>query len=208
MKKHTDPLHANSFYHIYNRGINSENIFKEIQNYKYFLEKYAKYIEPIAKTYAYCLLKNHFHIAIQTRTSEEILDFYATKNLNKDKKLTASEIISKQFSHLFNSYAQSINKSYSRTGGLFEEPFLRILVENDKYLKALIVYIHHNPQNHHFIKDFKLYHHSSYKSICSTAITKLPREEIFKLFGSKDAYIKSHESELDNINWEKLILEV
>ncbi|MFN3488629.1 MAG: transposase [Emticicia sp.] len=208
MKKNVEALQPNSFYHIYNRGINSEDIFKESRNYGYFLEKYAKYIEPIAKTYAYCLLKNHFHIAIHTRTTEEILDFYAVKNEGKQNKLSASDIISKQFSHLFNAYAQAINKSYTRTGGLFEEPFLRILIENDEYLKTLIVYIHRNPQNHGFVDDFKVYRHTSYQSFLSTAQTKLPREQVLNLFGNEASYEQSHKSDIDNVEWGKFMLDL
>jgi putative transposase len=57
MKKNIELLEPMCVYHIYNRGINGENIFKEERNYKYFLQKYAQYIEPIADTFAYCLLK-------------------------------------------------------------------------------------------------------------------------------------------------------
>ena len=73
MKLNIEPLQPDSFYHIYNRGINGENIFKQERNYSYFLKKYALYIEPVAETYAYCLLKNHFHLLIRTRSEEEIL---------------------------------------------------------------------------------------------------------------------------------------
>jgi hypothetical protein len=79
MKKNIELLEPDRIYHIYNRGINGENIFKEERNYRYFLEKYAKYIEPIADTFAYCLLKNHFHIAIRTKSEAEIVDFYVKK---------------------------------------------------------------------------------------------------------------------------------
>ena len=207
MKKNAEPLSPNSFYHIYNRGINSEDIFKEYRNYRYFLEKYAQYIEPIAQTHAYCLLKNHFHVAIQTKTEKEILDFYALKHPNKANTRSASDIISRQFSHLFNAYAQAVNKASNRTGGLFEEPFLRIWIENDEYLKNLIVYIHRNPQEHGFVKDFRVYEHSSYKSFLSNAQTRLARTEVIKLFGDEEAYKKSHESELDNIDWKKIMLD-
>jgi putative transposase len=103
---------------------------------------------------------------------------------------------------LFNAYAQAINKSCNRTGGLFEEPFLRILIENDEYLKTLIVYIHRNPQNHGFVDDFKIYRHTSYQSFLSTAQTKLPREQVLNLFGGESTYEQSHKSDLDNIDWE------
>jgi putative transposase len=79
MKKNVELLEPDRIYHIYNRGINGENIFKEERNFRYFLEKYAKYIEPIADTFAYCLLKNHFHIAIRTKSEAEIIDFYGKK---------------------------------------------------------------------------------------------------------------------------------
>ena len=52
-------LESGKYYHIYNRGINSENIFKENRNHEYFLMLYAKHIDPIAETFAWCLLKNH-----------------------------------------------------------------------------------------------------------------------------------------------------
>lgn len=73
MKKNTDPLEPGTFYHIYNRGINGTSIFFEHKNYKFFLEKYAKHITHVADTYAYCLLKNHFHFLIKTKSEEDIM---------------------------------------------------------------------------------------------------------------------------------------
>ena len=65
------PLQLGAYYHIYNRGINRENVFREERNYRYFLELYAKHIEPVAETYAYCLLKNHFHVLVRTREAAD-----------------------------------------------------------------------------------------------------------------------------------------
>ena len=65
------PLELGKYYHIYNRGNNGESIFLEDRNYTYFLQLYIKYIEPIALTYAYCLLRNHFHFLIRTKTVAE-----------------------------------------------------------------------------------------------------------------------------------------
>ena len=47
------PLEYDTYYHIYNRGNNRENIFFEEKNFAYFLDRYAAYIEPVADTYAY-----------------------------------------------------------------------------------------------------------------------------------------------------------
>jgi len=64
MKKYTQPLKTDTYYHIYNRGINGEDIFKEERNYAYFLEKLTQFLIPSIEVYSYCLLKNHFHILI------------------------------------------------------------------------------------------------------------------------------------------------
>jgi len=61
------PLQYGLYYHIYNRGNNRENIFLEERNYRYFLQLYLKYIEPIAWTFAYCLLRNHFHFLVRIK---------------------------------------------------------------------------------------------------------------------------------------------
>ena len=62
-----EPLEAGNVYHIYNRGNNSENIFKEKRNYYYFLQKYQQYCSPIFETYAYALLRNHFHLMVRVK---------------------------------------------------------------------------------------------------------------------------------------------
>jgi hypothetical protein len=66
------PLIGGNYYHIYNRGNNSDNIFYENENYYHFLRLYEKYINPIADTFAWCLLKTHFHILIYLKTDAEI----------------------------------------------------------------------------------------------------------------------------------------
>jgi len=64
-------LQPGCIYHIFNRGNNRDILFIEERNYQYFLRLYRKYVEPVAATYAYCLIPNHFHFLIRTRTLEE-----------------------------------------------------------------------------------------------------------------------------------------
>ncbi|TAG53787.1 MAG: hypothetical protein EAZ27_10175 [Cytophagales bacterium] len=71
MKSNILPLQTETYYHIYNRGINGENIFKSEKNYANFLSKYSLFINPISNKFAYCLLKNHFHLLIRTKTEED-----------------------------------------------------------------------------------------------------------------------------------------
>src|ERR1041385_7401774 len=75
------PLLYDTYYHIYNRGNNRENIFIQERNYEYFMKLYEKYIHPIADTFAYSLLRNHFHVSLRTKSEEEILRTLNPKTL-------------------------------------------------------------------------------------------------------------------------------
>jgi len=60
-----EPLAPGEYYHIYHRGNNREKLFRQERNYDYFMRLYAQYIAPVAFTYAFCLLRNHFHLLVQ-----------------------------------------------------------------------------------------------------------------------------------------------
>jgi len=75
------PLETGRYYHIYNRGINSCDLFTEEDNYNYFLNLYEKYIDPIADTFAWVLMPNHFHILIKLKEVDE-LDLTGFENLS------------------------------------------------------------------------------------------------------------------------------
>src|SRR4029078_11822602 len=91
------PLLYDTYYHIYNRGNNRENIFVQERNYEHFLNLYAKYIEPVADTFAYCMLRNHYHVTVRVNAWEEIIE-YNKKTLNKKtlKVSSVNQILVKQ----------------------------------------------------------------------------------------------------------------
>lgn len=66
------PITFGTFFHIYNRGNNGENIFIQERNYAYFMELWWKHINPIAETWAYCLLRNHFHAAVYIKDESDL----------------------------------------------------------------------------------------------------------------------------------------
>jgi len=183
----TKQLEFGNYYHIYNRGINSENLFKENRNHEYFLILYNKHIDPIAETFAWCLLKNHFHLLIRIKTLEEILE---TQIENEIKKLIAPH---QSFGNLFNAYTKAINKGYNRHGALFERPFKRKLIDTDFYLRSVIKYIHYNPVNHGFCEHPIEYPWSSYQTCVSEKTTKLKRDKVISLFKNIDDLKTSHD---------------
>jgi len=74
-----DIIESGAIYHLFNRGNNKENIFIETKNYYYFLERFKKYILPIADVYSYCLLKNHFHLLLRIKDRPELPEKFKNK---------------------------------------------------------------------------------------------------------------------------------
>jgi len=194
------PLQYGKYYHIFNRGNNRENIFVEERNYRYFLQLYAKHVMPIADTYAYCLLRNHFHFLVRIKTVEE-QDLTGLGESGLPKKP------SQHFSNLFNAYAKAFNKAYHRTGALFQRPFGRIEVASDAYFVYLVIYIHQNPQKHGFVEDFRTWPYSSYQALLSTKPTRLRRDDVLEWFQGLDHFEDVHRYEVDERKIAPLIVD-
>jgi len=195
------PLRYGAYYHIYNRGANRASVFTEKRNYCFFMERYAKYIEPVAFTYVYCLLDNHFHFVVRTKTPEEQKE--SLKNPETFRLLEPS----RQFSNLFNSYAKAFNKMYNRSGSLFEHPFRRIEIETDAHFVQLIAYIHRNPQEHSLADDFRNWPFSSYQAILTKQPTRVQRDEVLEWFGGLEGFLRHHEVEIDSRQIAPVVIE-
>ena len=196
-------LHGN-YYHIYNRGNNGIDVFFDYDSYYHFLRLYAKYVEPIAETFAWCLLKNHFHLLVRIKDKNEIDENQLTYNTTEKPKVIDP---SRQFSHLLNAYTQAINKRHNRTGSLFETTFERKLVTNEKYLQQLIFYIHNNPVHHGFVKQMSLYPWSCYDTVTSDKPTKLMRAEVIELFSDLENFVYFHNQQQSMNEISNLIIE-
>ena len=182
------PLLDDHYYHIYNRGNNGGNLFFEEHNYQYFFKLYIQHIFPIAKTYAYCLMKNHFHLLVSMRPRTDLSGFKNLTGLNSSSEINYSQ----HFSNLFNAYTKAINKAYQRTGSLFERPFHRIHVDSDGYFIQLVSYIHRNPQKHGFVADFRNYTYSSYSAIHTQKRTRIETQTTLSWFGSIPSFEAYH----------------
>ena len=199
------PLTFGTFYHIYNRGNNRENVFLQERNYDYFMELWWKHTSQIAETYAYCLLKNHFHATVFIKYSADLTGFHqalsgqgacvdhlaAGEGLHGN--LSGLKQPSQYFANFFNAYTRGVNNAMGRSGALFERPFERIPVTNEKYLMQLVVYIHQNPQKHKFVEDFRDWNYSSYYDLIGNTPTRLQRDKMMELFGSREDFIRIHQ---------------
>ena len=190
-------LRTETLYHIYNRANGSENLFREDRNYHYFLQQWTKYIEPIADTYAYCLMPNHFHFLIKTKSESEITSALSLSNLSSDQQANA---LSKRFSNLFNAYAKAYNKAYKRKGSLFMRPFKAKEIDTDSYFTAIVRYIHQNPVRHGFCKKCDDWMYSSYGTYLSDTLSRVKKEKILNWFGGLNGFLEAHTSTEDSNN--------
>ena len=177
------PLH---FYHVYNRAIGNERLFREQKNYTFFLKKWNSYLNGYLDVWAYCLIPNHFHFLVRIKGENRLSKF---QKLGKSQ----DEILVNQFRKLFISYTKSFNKTYNRTGSLFQKCFKRVEVDSKRYLQHLIHYIHHNPIHHNFVGEYLEWEYSSYQSILSTSSTKVYRKGVLNLFSNREKFRSYHD---------------
>jgi hypothetical protein len=104
---------------------------------------------------------------------------------------------SRAFANLFGTYTKAFNKSYQRTGSLFEKPFRRKLVDSDRYFTALVAYIHRNPQKHGIVADFRDWPYSSYQAVVSDKATRVQRDTVLDWFNGRIGFEELHLAEAD-----------
>lgn len=183
--KGLEKFEADSYYHIVNHAVGNENLFRNEENYRYFLKRFTHYMPTVCDTLAYCLMPNHIHFLIKTHSEEILLNH--PKNQGDFHKL-----IMQHLSNLLNSYAKAYNKMYERRGALWIDFTKRFLIKSDHYLTTVINYIHQNPVKHGFVKDLEDWYFSSYHSILSIKPTSLNRNVVLDWFGNRKEYIAFH----------------
>ena len=168
------PMYKGNLYHVYNRGNGKEMLFYQQKNYYYFLKQYEKYLYNLIDTFAYCLLKNHFHLLVRPKINEP-------------------DLISEQFRKFFISYSMSVNKQEKRRGSLLQRGFKRKNIDDENYFYSAVYYVHSNPVHHKIATDLTKYKYSSYRTLAGDGNTKLCRKEATEWFGGRRKFIDYHE---------------
>ncbi len=153
-------------YHVYNRGVAREPIFRDDVDRRRFLETLSFYLDddrpaklsvakrskdlpprsgpplaPIAEPIAYCLMPNHFHLAL--------------------KEIEPAGI-SRLMRRALLSYTRYFNTRHRRVGSIFQGTFRFVPVTTDEQLLHLTRYIHLNPYVARITKRVASYTWSSY----------------------------------------------
>ncbi len=195
----------NQSYHLYTHANGSENLFRNEENYRYFLKRYEEFIPPVVDTLAYCLMPNHLHLLVRVKGETELKEFFKSKSKDltgltgADKQdLSGLERLTiLQFSHLFNAYTKAYNKVYNRRGSLFIRSFKRKEITSDSYFTTVIQYIHTNPVKHGFAKQLTDWPWSSYHNFLLYKLTSI-QQEVINWFGNRQQFIQLHQQSLSN----------
>ncbi len=145
-----------SYYHIYNRGVEKRIIFQDQQDYSVFLSYLSNYLLPKNEKELRSKLGDP-HCSYKDR--DKILKLLRLKNFNEKISLIAYCLMSNHFHLLVHQtsadtidqfmqslstrYAIYFNKKYKRTGSLYEGNYKAVLIETDEQLLHLSRYIHY-----------------------------------------------------------------
>jgi len=186
------PLVTGEFYHLYNRGLEKQDIFQINRDRSHFIDsmfyyqiqdpkpKFSTYrrsrifpVDPTKKIVdivCFCLMPNHFHFLIKQLTDGGITEFM------------------RRFIH---SYTKYRNVKYNHQGPLFNGAFRAVLMESDEQLIHVSRYIHLNPLVSMMVKDLKLYPWSSYHEYIGLSNDpRIAKDEILKFFKIPQDYEK------------------
>ncbi len=218
------PIEYGKYYHIYNRGTNGQRIFFDKEDYEYFLNLMTIYLDSVVEIYAYALLGNHFHLLVRIKEESEIgyLNPKYAKSDDLDLKWKTIAVYpqdskmqvklkkpspERMFQHFFSSYAKWVNHKKKRTGSLLEHTFGRIHVDNQKYLRNLLLYIHNNPVKHGFCEHVLDYPWTSYLSLVQIKPSKLSHTSVLGWFDSQADFKIAHQKEIDPENIKQFLFE-
>lgn len=175
---------ADSYYHVYARGVNKQKIFLDTDDYKFFLSLLKRYLSRSEATtrrgaqypklyedielLAYCLMTNHFHLLVYQISEQGMMQLMR---------------------RVMTSYSGYLNRKYSRRGPLFESRYRASRINNETYLLHISRYIHLNPT------DWRGYNYSSLRSYLDTAPPDwLTTIRVTGLFSSRNEYLQFLES--------------
>jgi len=209
-----EPIEEGRFYHIYNHAAGNSDLFMADDEYRRFVQSYFYYLYVCVETYAWCLLRNHFHILIRVRTNPEQAEIFQVIKKNYPEGCfygdhfteTKPYAASQQFAHLFNSFTKQINRKQDKHGTLIQGPFKRKRVVDEANFHHLVCYIHRNPIHHRIMKSYTDYQYSSYCEILGSESTFLERDNLLTMMGGRENFIEAHREFKEKLD-EKFYLE-
>lgn len=131
---------AGAVYHVIARGNERKAIFRDDRDREIYLDRLAQCRSKFRfRVLGYCLMNNHVHLALER----------------------GPVALSRIMLALQSVYAQRFNLRHDRVGHLFQGRYKAFLVQHDRYLFALLRYIHFNPVRARLVRRPEAYRWSS-----------------------------------------------
>ena len=129
-------------YHIVQRGNNREACFVEPENYQFYMDLWKECSDRYGvAVHAYCLMTNHVHFLV-TPVSQDAI--------SRTTRVVGSR------------YASYFNKTYKRSGTVWEGRHKASMVQSDRYFLTCCRYIELNPVVANMVSKPEEYKWSSY----------------------------------------------
>ncbi len=187
----------NSYYHIYNRGVEKRQIFMDDMDYSVFISYLRNYLLPKNEDVLHNVLSDENSTSKQKAEAIKLLrlnNFSETISLaayclmNNHFHLLVKQIPADGIDIFMNSlmtrYTMYFNRKYKRVGHLFQGNYKAVLVQTEAQLLHLTRYIHQNSalKGH----AFQNYPYSSYRQYLSqTQHEWIKPEEILTYFAEQ-----------------------
>lgn len=168
---------VDSFYHLYNRGVEKRVIFQDAQDYAVFLSYLKIYLVPKDEKGLKSLLADP---AVLWKEKDKVLKLLRLNNFFGDISLISHCLMPNHFhllikqknattidtfmNSLCTRYVMYFNRKYKRVGVLFQDHYKAVRVTSDDQLLYLTRYIHRNPNPIQLLQGAPLqnYSYSSY----------------------------------------------
>lgn len=151
-------LIPSSFYHIMARGNNKNKVFKTPSDYYLYISLIKKYKKELPfNLFHYCLMPNHIHMLIQTKSADDFSLFM--------KKISLA-------------YFHYFRKKYGWVGHFWQDRFKSQPVGNNEYFIQCGKYIELNPVRAGLVKSPEEYYFSSYRFYSQGVKNDLITEDI------------------------------
>ena len=171
-------IEKGKYYHLFNRSNNNEIVFKQRENYSYFLDKYQDLIMPLTETLAYCLMPTHFHFCVKI-VSDDV--FLFKKNIGV----------------MLSSYTRALNKRFDRHGSLFQHHTNATEINGSDQLEIVCHYIHQNPVRASLVTGMEEWSFSSYQDIAGLRMQRIPiSHEVFPLLIKDGASFQAYSEQV------------
>ena len=191
MKHRKEDFIKGAVFYFYNKTPKGKLLFRERDDYLYFLNKFQKNLMKYpCEVYSYCLMPNHFHFCLEQNGEQPLY---------------------RLFNDTLTSYALHYNSKYHLRGKLLQDRLQNKIILKDDYLIQVCKYIHHNPVKALLVEKVEDWEFSNYREYIHLRKSVMFSKKLVKMYPDDfDDYSKNlseYEKYQDELKLESLLFD-